>query len=59
MHFARFLSGGFTTMAAINPQEKKLAKRNSVQWGGIVSEAVFSTSYNYVRNFFDFHKVTV
>ena len=31
MHFASFLSGGFTTMAAINPPESKLAKRNSVQ----------------------------
>ena len=29
--FASFLSGGFTTMAVINPPERKLAKRTSVQ----------------------------
>ena len=32
VRFASFLSGGFTTMAAINPPEKKLAKRTSVRW---------------------------
>jgi hypothetical protein len=31
VRFAHFLSGGFTTMAVINPHEKKLAKRTSVQ----------------------------
>ena len=31
--FVRFLSGGFTTMAVMNPPEKKLAKDNSVQYG--------------------------
>jgi hypothetical protein len=30
--FASFLSGGFTTMAAINSPERKLAKSTSVQW---------------------------
>ena len=30
VHFASFLSGEFTTMAVINPSEKKLAKRTSV-----------------------------
>ena len=30
VHFASFLSGGFTTMAVINPPERKLAKRTSV-----------------------------
>jgi hypothetical protein len=29
--FATFLSGGFTTMAVINPLETKLTKRTSVQ----------------------------
>ena len=33
VRFASFLSGGFTTMAVINPPEKKLAKRTSVHWG--------------------------
>jgi hypothetical protein len=32
VHFASFLSGGFTTMAVMNPPEKKLEKRISVQW---------------------------
>jgi hypothetical protein len=27
-----FLSGEFTTMAVINPPERKLAKRTSVNW---------------------------
>ena len=31
VRFANFLSGGFTTMAVINPPEKRLAKRISVQ----------------------------
>ena len=31
VRFARFLSGGFTTMAVINPPKRKLAKRTSVQ----------------------------
>ena len=30
VRFASFLSSGFTTMAVINPPEKKLAKRTSV-----------------------------
>ena len=32
MHFASFLSGGFTTMTVINPPETKLAKRTSVHY---------------------------
>ena len=32
VRFASFLSSGFTTMAVINPLEKKLAKRTSVPW---------------------------
>ena len=32
MRFDSFLSGRFTTMAVINPTERKLAKRTSVQW---------------------------
>ena len=31
MRFASFLSGGFTAMTVINPPERKLAKRTSVQ----------------------------
>ena len=30
MRFASFLSGGFTTMAVINPPERKLERRTSV-----------------------------
>jgi len=32
VRFASFLSGEFTTMAGINPSERKLAKLISVQW---------------------------
>jgi hypothetical protein len=32
VYFASFLSGGFTYIAVINPPEKKMAKRTSVQW---------------------------
>ena len=32
VHFDSFLSGGFTTMAVINPPEKKQAKCTTVQW---------------------------
>jgi hypothetical protein len=35
--FASFLSGGFTTMAVINPPEKKLAEHISVEWGNYLS----------------------
>ena len=31
VRFASFLSGGFTTLAVINPPEMKLAKRTSVK----------------------------
>ena len=31
VHFASLLSGGFTTMAVINPPEKKLENLTSVQ----------------------------
>ena len=37
---AGFLSGGFTTMVVINPPEKKLAKRTSVQRGSTESTIV-------------------
>jgi hypothetical protein len=30
VHFASFLSGGFTTMTVMNPPERRLAKRTSV-----------------------------
>ena len=32
MRFASFLSGGFITAIVVNPPERKLAKRTSVQW---------------------------
>ena len=35
MNFTSFLSGGFTTMAVMNPPEKKLEKRTSVQYAGM------------------------
>ena len=38
VRFASFLSGGFTTMAVMNPTERKLAKRTSLQWDEIISD---------------------
>ena len=38
MRFSCLLSGGFTTMAVMNPPEKKLANRTSVQCSGGKSE---------------------
>ena len=32
MRFASFLSGGFITDIVINPPERELSKRTSVQW---------------------------
>ena len=32
VRFASFLSGGFTTMAVLNPPEKKLTNHTYVQW---------------------------
>ena len=32
VRFASFLSGGLTTLAVINPPERKLAKHTSVHW---------------------------
>ena len=39
--FASFLSSGLTTMTVINPPERRLAKRISVQWVEIYSEGAF------------------
>ena len=36
VRFASFLSGGFTTMALINPPEWELAKRTTVHWYSFV-----------------------
>jgi hypothetical protein len=38
VRFASFLSGGFITAIVVNPSERKLAKRTSVQWGEIIFE---------------------
>ena len=43
MRFARFLSGGFTTMSLINPPERKLAKRTSVRCR---NEGFFKTAFD-------------
>ena len=39
VHFASFLSGGFTTVAVINQPERKLTKRTSVQYGAVTTIA--------------------
>ena len=41
VRFVSFFSGGFTTMAVMNPPEKKLEKRTSVHWDKFVSEKIF------------------
>ena len=41
MRFASFLSGGFITAIVVNPPERKLAKRTSVQWGEKLFQEVF------------------
>ena len=38
VRFASWLSGRFTTMAVINPPERKLAKHTSVHWFKLVYE---------------------
>ena len=35
MRFSSFFSGGFITAIVVNPPERKLAKRTSVQWDEI------------------------
>jgi hypothetical protein len=42
VRFARLHACGFTTMAVINPQEKKLAKRTSVH---CVTESISSNDF--------------
>ena len=37
--FASFLSGGFITAIVVNPPERKLAKRTSVQWCTVAKES--------------------
>ena len=41
VRFASFLSCGFTTVAVINPPEKKLAKRTSMEWEGFLIFALY------------------
>ena len=41
VHFVSFFSGGFINAIVVNPPERKLAKRTSVQWGEIFSEGAF------------------
>ena len=48
VRFASFLSGGFTTMAVMNPPKKKLKKRISVQCLVVAS-----------KNLFNHHRVTI
>jgi hypothetical protein len=44
VRFAVFLSGGFTTMAVMNPPEKKQEKRTSVHWVGFLVTLSISPS---------------
>ena len=50
VRFVSFLSGGFDTMSVINPQEKKLAERISVQWrNGHIYDGDFAKFYGLLR----------
>ena len=42
VHFASFLPGGFTTIAVINPSERKQAKRTSVYSTDVCFASFFS-----------------
>jgi hypothetical protein len=44
--FASLLSGEFITATVVNPPERKLAKRTSVQWGR--KGGLFSLSLDFV-----------
>ena len=48
VRFARFPSGGFTTMAVINPPERKLAESTFVQC--MVREYLISQVFTIVQN---------
>ena len=50
MRFANFLSGGFTTMAVMNPPEKKLGKRTSVHWSIIQIPVPMGTNWKTLKN---------
>ena len=47
VRFATLLFGGFTTMAVINPPEKKLTNRISVQCGGTICSRTFNDMVSY------------
>jgi hypothetical protein len=49
VHFASFFSGGFTTMAVINPPEKKLTKCTSVHCGGLACQKMAVAALNVIR----------
>ena len=57
VRFASLLSGGCITAIVVNPLERKLAKRTSVQWGEIISVEASPLSlichchYQYADNF--------
>ena len=54
---ASFLSGGFITAIVVNPPERKLAKRTSVQWPATLKEGhsrqLFSMIFNSKKFFQD------
>ena len=51
VRFASLLFGGFTTMAVINPPEKKLTNRTSVQWRPHHRHATAATTALYYAKF--------
>jgi hypothetical protein len=57
VRFASLLSGGFTTMAVINPTEKKLANRTVCSWEFFFSAAPTAQNspelhFHFINSFF-------
>ena len=52
MRLVSFLFGGSTTMAVINPTERKLAKRTSVQWCLARERSFMSVSKLYISGLY-------
>ena len=49
VRFASFFSSEFTTMAVMNPTERKLAKRTSLHWDEIISDGASMYFHKHLR----------
>ena len=65
VRFTSFLSGGFITAIVVNPPERKLAKRTSVQWCSFEDKGPLGSGVDFCSKIssrqilfsFEFHKV--